>query len=159
MKYGQVEEAVIRQFEVDDRRLGAFKARIRHLRRFDCPSIAKSKSGGAADYSRLNAFELAIALALENVGLSPKQSAAHAFLMAPEALGALERSGKACYLVLLPDVDDPALSPGEAGGQSIICEGEKELMGVIENMPAMGVVNVSMLVRDLDLALQARPVA
>ena len=108
MKYGQVEAALVRLFEVDKTRLGAFKARIRHLRNSGCPSIEKVGTGSTAEYSQLHALQLAIALALGQTGLSSKHSAWLAINRAPEIS---VTDGNQRFLVLLPDVDDSRANP------------------------------------------------
>ena len=138
MKYGQVEIALVRLFEVDKPRLGAFKARLRHLRNFGCPSVEKVGTGSTAEYSQLHALQLAIALAIGQTGLSPKYSAGLAISWAPEISAAsiecwepdgsretdgspggrivLMPPGNQRFLVLLPDVDDPAAIEIRPGG-------------------------------------------
>jgi hypothetical protein len=166
MKYGQVEAALVSLFEVDKPRLGAFKARIRHLRNFDCPSTEKVGTGSTAEYSEFHALQLAIALAFEQIGLSPKHSAGLAISWAAE-ISAKNTPGNQRFLALLPDVGDSrassesssssddglsGLCPG--AGQSLLCESAGELLRFAELMHAMSFVNVSKLVRDLEQALK-----
>jgi hypothetical protein len=166
MKYGQVEEAIIRIFKVEDARLGSFRARIRHLREFDCPSIAKAKPGSPAEYNYLNAVQLAVALALESVGVTPRMAAdivikmktiSEEFLTAawgdefPTLGGKMK---KASFLIVLRNIgmidDKPPYDSFRYGFRFINSE---ELPKYSERHSALNIINISKIIADLDATL------
>ncbi len=55
--------------------MGAFRARLRHLRNIGVPRLPNPGSGQPIDYSRRQALELLIALELEKSGQAPKKVA------------------------------------------------------------------------------------
>lgn len=152
MKFGRVEAAVIQMNEIREERVDAFKARIRHLRNFNCPSIEKSPGGAPAEYSRINAVELAVALSLQVIGMPPKYSAQLATGWASgivEQVDAAEASQYAkanYYLVILPGFNEVE------EGNSLLSD-FSELAQHYLDIYAITVVNVSKIVRDLDAAL------
>jgi hypothetical protein len=146
-KYRQVEAALAALFDVDDKRFGAFKARVRHLRNLGIPTIPKAGSGTHAQYSRLNAFEMALTLELQHLGKSPRRSAELAGSWSSEILRKSVDSSVPLYVVLLPGHNS------ETDEISLIAEGSKELLGVAEEVPSIGIVNASQLVHGLERCL------
>ena len=61
--------------KVKPRAMGAFRARLRHLRNIGLPRLPSPGSGRPIDYSRQQALAMLIAVELEKVGQSPKQAA------------------------------------------------------------------------------------
>jgi len=75
MQYRQFEEALVGMFSIHDSDLGAFRARLRHLRNLGVPNIPKAGSGHAHSYSQGDLFATSIALALHMLGFAPAISA------------------------------------------------------------------------------------
>jgi hypothetical protein len=75
MQYGQFEEALIRMFSINETNLGAFRARLRHLRKLNIPDVPKRGSGNTATYRVEDLFSTFVALALQTLGTNPTVSA------------------------------------------------------------------------------------
>ena len=75
LRYKHVESALIQVLNVKPKDLGAFRARLRHLRNINLPRLPKSGSGQHIVYTRHHALEMLVAVALENVGQKPKKAA------------------------------------------------------------------------------------
>ena len=77
LRYRNVEAALATVLEVRPKRIGAFRARLRHLRNIGLPSgLPRPGSGQQIAYSQGQALEMLIALVLEELGQSPKAAAA-----------------------------------------------------------------------------------
>jgi hypothetical protein len=72
LRYKDVELALAVMFSVGEDEIGAFRARLRHLRNIGVPRLPKVGSGTQITYTRRHAFELAIAFQLGVCGVSPK---------------------------------------------------------------------------------------
>jgi hypothetical protein len=72
----EVEAALAQVMNVKPQDLGAFRARLRHLRNIGLPRLPKIGSGKAIDYSTRHALEMLLALELEDAGQTPCYSAA-----------------------------------------------------------------------------------
>jgi hypothetical protein len=157
LQYRHVESALVRLFGVDNSHIGAFKARIRHLRNLGVPHIVKPGSGDRVEYTRVNVAEMALALELERFGKPPREAAwmaAH-FARAPEFL-ASRRAPR--YLVLLPARLD-ARPIGDAngtssyiefpnGGIAYLADGQ-EIRPLLKKCSSFGIINLSMFLSDL----------
>lgn len=75
VRYGEIEAALARVFEVPREELGAFRGRLRHLRNLGVPDLAKPGSGQRVEYTRQNAIEIMLALELAALGVSPRHAA------------------------------------------------------------------------------------
>jgi hypothetical protein len=75
MQYGQFEEALVQMFSIKEGHLGAFRARLRHLRSLGVPSIPKRGSGNTAIYMPKDLVITFVALALQALGSNPTISA------------------------------------------------------------------------------------
>jgi hypothetical protein len=75
MQYGQFEKILIQTFTINERDLGAFRARLRHLRSLGIPNIPKRGSGNTAIYRMEDLLAASVALALQALGSTPKISA------------------------------------------------------------------------------------
>jgi hypothetical protein len=75
MQYGQFEEALVRMFSIKEANMGAFRARLRHLRRLGIPNIPKQGSGNTAIYKPKDLVITFVALALQTLGSAPTISA------------------------------------------------------------------------------------
>ena len=71
LRYGQVEDSLARLYRVSDTDRGAFRARIRNLRKVGIPDLPKVGSGVQISYSRRHLIELLIGLELMQTGLDP----------------------------------------------------------------------------------------
>jgi hypothetical protein len=78
LQYRQIEEALAAVMNVDPRSMGAFRAKLRHLRNIGVPHLPSPGSGRKIEYSRSHALELMIALELEKLGRSPRSIALNA---------------------------------------------------------------------------------
>jgi len=160
VQYRHLETALIKLFEVGESEIGAFKARIRHLRALGCPHIAKPGSGERIEYSRENTAELALALELERVGKPPRAAAwlADHLVRNPEFMEA-RRIPR--YLVLLPGrldskVGDEDLSEKTSsyvefpdGGIAFLVDGLDTIRSVLKNCRSFGIVNLSAFLSEL----------
>jgi len=63
---------------VERKSMGAFRAKLRHLRNIGVPHLPNPGSGRQIEYSRRHALELMIALELEKLGQSPRSVALNA---------------------------------------------------------------------------------
>ena len=75
MQYGQFEEALVQMFAIRETNLGAFRARLRHLRSLGIPKIPKRGSGNTAIYRMEDLLATFVALALQTLGSTPTISA------------------------------------------------------------------------------------
>jgi hypothetical protein len=75
MQYGQFEEALVQMFSIREASLGAFRARLRHLRKLGIPNIPKRGSGNTVIYKVEDLFSTFVALALQTLGSTPAISA------------------------------------------------------------------------------------
>jgi hypothetical protein len=75
MQYGQFEEALVHMFSIDEERLGAFQARLRHLRGLGIPNIPKRGSGNTVYYREKDLLATFVALAVQTLGSTPTVSA------------------------------------------------------------------------------------
>jgi len=75
MQYGQFEEALVQMFAIKEANLGAFRARLRHLRSLGIPKIPKRGSGNTAIYRMEDLLTTFVALALQTLGSTPTISA------------------------------------------------------------------------------------
>jgi hypothetical protein len=75
MQYGQFEAALVQMFSIREANLGAFRARLRHLRSLGIPNIPKRGSGNTAIYRRKDLAVTFVALALQALGSAPTVSA------------------------------------------------------------------------------------
>jgi hypothetical protein len=82
MQYAQFEEALAQMFSIREANLGAFRARLRHLRKLGIPNIPRRGSGNTLAYRREDLFSTYIALALQALGSSPTVAALIARLTA-----------------------------------------------------------------------------
>src|SRR4051794_27063212 len=71
-RYGQVEQALADALQIESEDMGAFRARLRHLRGLGLPNVPRPGSGRVVDYSWRQAFEMLLALELENIGKAPR---------------------------------------------------------------------------------------
>lgn len=74
--YGAVEAALAALHQIDEERIGAFRARLKHLKNLGIPMVQKVGSGSRVQYSRDHVWQVAVALELEACGIGPNEAAA-----------------------------------------------------------------------------------
>jgi hypothetical protein len=75
MQYRHFENALIGMLGIEEAELGAFRARLRHLRKLGVPNVPRRGSGNTAIYQKVDLFSTFIALALQTLGSNPTVSA------------------------------------------------------------------------------------
>jgi hypothetical protein len=76
LRYGDVEAALAEAMTIPPDGMKAFRARLRHLRNIGIPSeLPEPGKGVAIRYTYRHAFEMFIALQMENIGHAPKRAA------------------------------------------------------------------------------------
>ena len=142
LRYKHVEAALAEVLNVKPKSMGAFRARLRHLRNIGLPRLPKPGSGQKITYTRRQSLELLIALELEKVGQAPKNAALLAESMARQSPYG-QHKGEDCYI---------AVSENKPG--YTVAFGLKPFMEMMGSAPDVFLVlNVSACVRKLDPAL------
>ena len=75
LRYQQVEIALVRMHDIQDKDLNRFRARLRNLRNLGIPDLPKVGSGKQIAYTQDHLEELSLAVELMNFGLSPSHIA------------------------------------------------------------------------------------
>ena len=99
MQYGQFEKALVEVFSIKESNLGAFRARLRHLRNLGVPEIPKRGSGNTAIYKTEDLLATFVALALQTLGSTPTISAEIA-KFAIQHFGKLRSQDEEIFLVV-----------------------------------------------------------
>ena len=76
LRYKNVEAALAAVLEIKLEEMGAFRARLRHLRNLGLPKLPTPGSGQRIAYTEKQAFTMQIALELEDLGIAPRSAAA-----------------------------------------------------------------------------------
>jgi hypothetical protein len=71
MQYNEFEKALVDIFGVKKKNLGAFRARLRHLRNLGMPKVPKRGSGNTVVYKTVDVISAFVALELQALGSSP----------------------------------------------------------------------------------------
>jgi len=145
IQYGHIEKALADVVGVKPKALGAFRAKLRHLRNIGVPQLPNPGSGNAISYSQRQALEMLIALELEKLGFSPRNVA----LMAPSITRQSpygQHDGQDFYIAL------------SEGALTYTALGRASFGEYLEGAPdVFAVINVSACMRKLNAALdQAR---
>src|SRR5438105_3638663 len=74
-RYGQVEAALAEVLKIPPENMGAFRARLRHLRNIGLLNLPKPGSGRSIAYSWQQAVGMLLAIQFENVGVAPRVAA------------------------------------------------------------------------------------
>jgi hypothetical protein len=146
LRYKHVERALVDVERVPQKEIGAFRARLRHLRNIGCPALPASGSGTHITYSGRQTLEMLIAIELENSGHKPHSAATLAgSIVRQSPYGQHER--KDCYVV-------PS-APSENQAEYKIMYGLEDVYKFMKrtNPRLFTAVNVSALVRELETAL------
>jgi hypothetical protein len=122
--------------------MGAFRARLRHLRNIGVPHLPKPGSGVQILYSRRQALEMLIAVELEKLGQAPKNIAVFAGSIVRQSPYG-QHEGNECYIAI------SETKPGYT-----IMFGLNAFMEMMKSAPYIFlVINVSACVRRLESAL------
>jgi hypothetical protein len=144
LRYKHIEGALADVLNVEPKAMGAFRAKLRHLRNIGLPKLPSPGSGRHIEYSRRQALAVLIALELEKVGQSASQAALIAQSMVRQSPYG-QNEGKDCYayVSVIEKRRDYTMVDG--------VEGVKEMM---EKAPeVLLLLNLSACVRKLDPAL------
>ena len=141
-RYKHVEMALAEITHVKSKDVGAFRAKVRHLRNIGLPQLPSPGSGLRISYSPRQVLEVLIALELEKVGHAPKSAAPLAHSITQQAPYG-QHKGHDCFVVL-----------SEATPGYTIIFSLKVLRTFLKTAPDVFVtINVSACVRKLDEAL------
>lgn len=105
-RYRHIETALATVFKILPEGMGAFRARLRHLRNIGVPELPKPGSGEQIEYTRGHAIEILLALELEALGVSPRHAAAHA-KMHVEQVGHLNPMDDARKCLIVTPTETP----------------------------------------------------
>jgi hypothetical protein len=111
MQYRHFENALIGMLGIEEVELGAFRARLRHLRKLGVPNVPKHGSGNTAIYQKVDVFSTFIALALQTLGSNPTVSALIS-RFATRRVGLIETYKTELFLIVtnIPDVNSEGLN-------------------------------------------------
>jgi hypothetical protein len=145
LRYRQVEAALVAVIGVRPKAVGAFRARLRHLRNIGLPQLPASGSGKHIVYSRRQALEILIALRLESIGHKPQSAAIISQSIVRQSPYGQQR-GKDCYVI-------PSASNTDSSEYKMMY-GIVDVSRFMKSSPDMfTVVNVSALIRKLNMML------
>src|SRR5437660_355977 len=99
LRYQHVEAALVEVGKIAPADLGAFRARLRHLRNIGLPRLPKTGSGQHITYTRRQALEMMIAVELEKVGQTPRRAALLATSIVRQSPYG-RHNGKDCYVMI-----------------------------------------------------------
>jgi hypothetical protein len=142
LQYRQIEAALADLMRVDRKSIGAFRAKLRHLRNIGVPQLPSPGSGRQIEYSRRHALELIIALELEKLGQSPRSVA----LNAPSIVGQApygQFEGQDCRVMIHEDAPGYTITWTESAFSKYVRRAPDVFMAI----------NVSGCVRRLEDAL------
>lgn len=165
LRYKDVESGLVSLFGVPKNWLGAFRARIRHLRNIGVPELERVGSGTQLTYTRAQVLELVLAIELEQSGVTPRsvaklaKFAAQAFAKKPSRekiymivlnLFAAEQMGiELSSLLRIGQVAEPIAFTSTTGQfvAAVIVRGTKTIRDMVQRWSRSGrllfVVNVS----------------
>jgi hypothetical protein len=142
VRYRQVESALADVMGIKPKGMGAFRARLRHLRNIGLPQLPSPGSGQPIDYTQRQALELIIAMELEKIGQLPKTAAINAESIVRQSPYG-QQDGKDCYAVVTEGKPGYTIAVGpRAFSEFMRCSPDVFL-----------VINVSGCVRRLEAAL------
>ena len=143
-RYGQIEQALVDALRIEPGDIGAFRARLRHLRGLGLPNVTRPGSGRTVDYTWQQAFEMLLALELENIGKAPRIAK-----LVAESIGRMTGTTRAGianeYIVVEPSL----------AAKYEILTGEEQFRRWLTSSAPRGfsVLNLSACIRALDAAL------
>ena len=158
LRYKHVEAALVRYFDVPEQQLGAFRARIRYLRKIGVPDLAKVGSGSQLTYSREQAIEMMLALQVSQLGASPKWFASTKRVQ-PDFLDKISAHPKRgdAFSVIIPDKLLSTDKDGQSQVTVLTIDSKTDLIRWISKVSvhSFSVVNLSQMIRELDQLLVA----
>ena len=98
MQYATLESVLVVVFGVKKADLGAFRARLRHLRTLGIPMVRRPGSGSKIEYDRSHVIQVAMALAFEEAGVSPADAAEIARKTAANAITEARRNKEPFFI-------------------------------------------------------------
>lgn len=145
LKYKHVEAALVDVVGVKPKAIGAFRGRLRHLRKLGLPQLQASGSGKHLIYTQRQALEMLVAIQLEKLGHKPENAARLSLSIVRQSPFG-QHEGKNCYIVPDPPTEDSERYRMMFGADHV-CEFLKSSPEVFT------LVNVSALIRKLNVAL------
>ena len=136
--YAQVESALAELLEIPPSQLGAFAARLRHLRALNVPRYSKPGSGKRLSYQWTHVAQMMVALLFQSLGCAPRLSA--------EAAWAAEKNLEAA--VIRPDMVFALLNSSEFGFFRL-----DQLPELVNRVLACATINLSNALTQLDARL------
>jgi hypothetical protein len=136
--YKIIEKALLRVLLTQPDEMGAFQARLKHLRSIGIPRSSKPGSGMKISYTRVHAAQMLVAMRLESLGCSPRTSAQGAET-ASQQLAAAQR-GSDLFLVVHPQ-------------KGFVTMRVEQLEQAIRGWAVCGILNLSLTLRELNAAL------
>jgi hypothetical protein len=156
-RYKHVVAALAEVMMVTEEEMGAFRARLRHLRNSGIPAIPRPGKGTHISYKFRDILHILFALQLEELGHSPGRAASATVSeiakIPPNILDPSLSTGDTYVLIYVNWHKYPEGVLSEAGA---ICYGFDELVDHLRNSnvtPAFTMVNMSQCARDLMNAL------
>src|SRR5262245_53269509 len=127
LRYGHVELALAGLMNVAGENIGAFRARLRHLRNIGVPQqLPKPGSGQPIAYSRRQALEMLIALELEKLGQAPKRVMMLAGSIVRQAPYGQYR-GKDCYVMISEKTPGYTMASGVKSLSEVVSKSAPEI--------------------------------
>jgi hypothetical protein len=145
LRYKHVETALVDVARVRPKAIGAFRGRLRHLRKIGLPELPAPGSGKHIAYSRHQALEMLIAIQLEDIGYTPDSAAQLSQSIVRQSPYG-QHEGKDCYIIPSARSEDRA--------QYTTMYGITDVSEFMKSSPEVfTVINVSALVQRLNVAL------
>jgi hypothetical protein len=143
--YRQIESTLARTCRVPEADLGAFRAKLRHLRNLGIPNVEKVGSGSRAKFSRTDAIVIRLALEFAVYGVKPATTAAAVNGLKPTEIENIlnpprELVGKDLFFLIID---------GNVEGRLVTLE----VIGTLANLysaASFAAVNMSRLARDVN---------
>ena len=148
--YKQVEAVLVEVLKIKPAEMGAFRARLRHLRNLGVPRLPKPGSGRRIGYSEDHAFVMLIALELEDLGIAPRPAA--------DVAPSIVRMHGWLRGVLDASSDDDlhvAVTPRRSRQWVALSTRSAFDELLAKGLPAFSLLNMSICARKLDHALRA----
>ena len=153
LRYRDLEGAAAGVLEVPERELGAFRAKIRHLRNIGVPNVPARGSGTQTTYSREHVFSVITALELGRLGQSPKFVKDAAFFL-EDQWRKIELARKDQFLSIAAGDRRVPRNKGEGRPQMMSIIKKDELDWVLDGSSTVCLVNLSEIIRKADAALK-----
>jgi len=145
VRYRCLEAALADVLIVKPKGMGAFRAKLRHLRNLGLPRLPRPGSGQAINYTRPQALELVVAMELEKFGQVPRMAAENAKSIVRQCPYG-QHEGEDCFVTITE------AKPGYTVAYGV--NGLSEFMRTAPDV--FFVINVSGCVRRLEAALNRR---